>query len=676
MAATRATLLPRWLRNLVIVVFLLLLPWIFGTDWANMEVRAAIETLALLSIVILTGWVGQISLAQAALMGVGAFTAAQVTNHWNIDYPLHAVIAGAAAAAVAVLIGIFALRIRGLYLAIATLGFQWALEASFLQWQPFSGGFNGIPVDAKHLRLPCCDFTNDRIFYYIAWATAIVLIMMAANLRDSKTGRAWFAIRSSEVAAKTLGINVTRYKLLAFAVSGFIIGVAGSIKLNFIGQATPLDYNFQHSITYLAIAVLGGIGAIGGALVGAIAFVFSDQWLFAHNWFNGFFQGKIDILAAALLMVTIIRNPAGIIGVREEIKERIEKRRAIKARHAARQVVLPVSGAQAPPPEEPDAAAEAAAGALGEPSDEILAEPQAAPPSEAVPVQAEAVTITQPQRPLAERLAAYVAARGRRDTRTDAAPMLEVRDVTIRFGGVVANDGVSYEVRPGEICGLIGPNGAGKTTNFNCVNGLLVPNSGTIRFSGRDISTMPVHERAKLGMSRTFQLMRLFPRLTVFENIMVGTHLRNESGFASNLLMTKGTRTEDRRNEERVREVMAMLGISEHAESRVAGLPFGVLRLVELGRALVTEPRLLLLDEPASGLDVAETDAFAEILFKVRDEMGHTIFIIEHDMRLVMMICDYIYVLEFGRNLAEGFPADIQSNAAVIAAYLGEESVA
>jgi branched-chain amino acid transport system ATP-binding protein len=177
-------------------------------------------------------------------------------------------------------------------------------------------------------------------------------------------------------------------------------------------------------------------------------------------------------------------------------------------------------------------------------------------------------------------------------------------------------------------------------------------------------------------MARTFQLMRLFPRLTVFENLMVGTHLQNASGFTGNLLMLGRSRTEDKRNRERVQEVLAMLDITQYAESRVAGLPFGVLRLVELGRALVTQPRMLLLDEPASGLDVSETDAFAEILFKVRDEMGHTIFIIEHDMRLVMAICDYIYVLEFGRNLAEGFPQEIQSNPAVIAAYLGEESVA
>ena len=653
----------RTVRWAVLVIFLLLFPWILSSDWANMAVRTSILTLSLLSLVILTGWVGQISLAQAALMGVGAFTAAQVTNHLSIEYPLHAIIAGAAAALVAIIIGAFALRIRGLYLAIATLGFQWALEASFLEWKPFSGGFNGTKIPP--LKWPCCDFSDERVLYYLVWPTAILLILMVANLRDSKTGRAWFAIRSSEVAAKTLGINVTNYKLLAFAVSGFVIGVAGSMNLNFVGAATPLDYNFLRSITFLAVAVLGGIGAIAGAVVGAIVFVLTDQWLFTKTWpiIKDVLKDKTDLVAAGLLVFTILRNPAGIIGVREDIRERIEARKLRKERKSRTTIVVE-------PPVE-------AAGALGAEETRELVTTGSPPPISGAQTPASPSSPPPAQRgAAARRLAEYAAARGRKTQRPDAAPMLEVRDVTIRFGGVVANDAISYEVRPGEICGLIGPNGAGKTTNFNCVNGLLVPNSGSMHFLGKDITDMAVHDRAGLGMARTFQLMRLFPRLTVYENLMVGTHLQNASGFTSNLLMLGRSRSEDKRNRERVEEVMAMLGITQHAESRVAGLPFGVLRLVELGRALVTQPRMLLLDEPASGLDVEETDAFAEILFKVRDEMGHTIFIIEHDMRLVMMICDYLYVLEFGRNLAEGFPSDIQSNPAVIAAYLGEESVA
>jgi ABC-type branched-subunit amino acid transport system ATPase component/ABC-type branched-subunit amino acid transport system permease subunit len=639
----------RW----ILIIGLIAFPFVLPSNWADMAVRASILTLSLLSIVILTGWVGQISLAQAALMGVGAFTAAQMTNHLNIEYPFHALFAGAAAALVAVLIGTFALRIRGLYLAIATLAFQWAIEASFLEWRPFSGGFNGVKIDP--LKWPCCDFSDVKLLYFLVWPTTILIILMVANLRDSKTGRAWFAIRSSEVAAKTLGINVTRYKLLAFAVSGFVIGVAGSMNLNFIGTATPLDYNFQRSITFLAVAVLGGIGAIAGAVVGAIAYVFSDQYVLTL-W--DFLKDKTDLFAAGLLVFTILQNPAGIIGVREQIRERVAERQARKERRGQRKSIVlePAVATEGDPPG--DGAELVGATAVAE---------AGPPPISGGQEQGESSS---------SRLAAYTSARGQRIERPDAAPMLEVRDVTIRFGGVVANNSVSYEVRPGEICGLIGPNGAGKTTNFNCVNGLLVPNSGSVRFMGGDITNTPVHDRARQGMARTFQLMRLFPRLTVFDNLMVGTHLQNASGFTSNLLMLGGTRKEDRRNRERVMEVLAMLGISEYADSRVAGLPFGVLRLVELGRALVTQPRLLLLDEPASGLDVSETDAFAEILFKVRDEMGHTIFIIEHDMRLVMMICDYLYVLEFGSNLAEGFPHEIQSNPAVIAAYLGEESVA
>jgi len=651
---------PR-LRWAVVIGALLAFPWIMPSNWANMAVRTSVLTLALLSIVILTGWVGQISLAQAALMGVGAFSAAQVTRHFGLEFPFHAVVAGAAAALAATAIGFFALRIRGLYLAIATLAFQWAVEASFLEWQPFSGGFNGVVI--KPLKWPCCDFSDERVFYYLAWPTAILLIVMVANLRDSKTGRAWFAIRSSEVAARTLGINVVRYKLLAFAVSGFVIGVAGSINLNFIGSATPGDYNFQRSITFLAIAVLGGVGAIGGAVVGSIAYVFTDQYVF--TLWDGF-KGKIDILAAVVLIFTILQNPNGIIGVREHLRERAEERRRRKERKRSRRTVV-LDAATMPAEPAGDAETRELVGASASVRGESAEPPPLSGAQESAPPAAQAV---------AERLSEYVRGRGQRTSRPDATPMLEVRDVTIRFGGVVANDGVSYEVRPGEICGLIGPNGAGKTTNFNCVNGLLVPNSGRVTFMGQNITDAQVHERAKLGMARTFQLMRLFPRLTVFENLMVGTHLQNESGFSANLLMLERSRREDRRNRERVEEIMALLGITQYGGERIANLPFGVLRLVELGRALVTQPRLLLLDEPASGLDVAETDAFAELLFKVRDEMGHTIFIIEHDMRLVMMLCDYLYVLEFGRNLAEGFPKDIQSNAAVIAAYLGEESVA
>ena len=604
----------RRLIGIAIAAFLLY-PWLLPTNWSNMGVRAAIWTLALLSLVVLTGWIGQVSLAQAALMGVGAFTAAQVTNHLSIDFPFHGLLAGAAGALVALGIGLAALRIRGLYLAIATLAFQWMLEASFLEWGPFSGGFNGIGIEP--LKVATYNFSDDRLFFYLAWITVGLVILLVANLRDSRTGRAWFAIRGSEVAARTMAIDVTRYKLIGFAVSGFIVGLAGSLNLNFIGTATPFDYNFTKSITYLAVAVLGGIGAIGGAVLGAGVYIFSDQIIFSSI---DSLRGKIEIVAAALLAFTLIRNPGGLISFREDLREKIAIARARRARHAGG-TPLPVSGGAPDPPAEP----------------------------------AEPVPHDPP--PIGE-------------------PILQVREVTMRFGGVRALDSVSLDLREGEIGGLIGPNGAGKTTLFNVVNGLLRPTAGRVTFDGVDITEMPAHDRAGMGMARTFQLMKLFPQLTVEENCLIATHRANPSAFLHNLLMTGRSREADARARERVREVLSLLGIAEHAERTVRGLPFGLLRLVELARSLSSEPRVLLLDEPASGLDVDETVRLGTLIRRIRDELGPTVFLIEHDMSLVMEVCDYVTVLDFGRNLASGTPDEIRENERVVAAYLGEEAVA
>ncbi|HVL88899.1 MAG TPA: branched-chain amino acid ABC transporter ATP-binding protein/permease [Actinomycetota bacterium] len=619
------------------LLFLVIWPWVLPAQpWSSMAVAAAIQSLALVSLVVLTGWVGQISLAQAAIMGVGAFSAAQITMHLGIDFPFHVPIAGLASAGTAVLIGLPALRIKGLYLAIATLAFQWMLEESLLQMHWFSGGFNGVTIPTP--KIATYSLSNERLFYYFAWGIAALLMLLVANMRDSKTGRAWFAIRGSEIAARSMGINVTRYKLLAFAVSGFVIGVAGSLKLNTVGSATPLQYLFPFSITFLALAVLGGIGSLAGAVAIASIFIFLQDYGFPQIVPSLAQKGALPILAAALLIVQLITNPGGLAATKEKMKEDIAKRHLRKKMRQARKNPGPAA-------------------------------------SQAAALHESATTITLADPEAAARLAERVAARGERAHRLDSPALLRAEDVTIRFGGVVANDKVSLEVRRGEITGLIGPNGAGKTTHFNTLNGLLVPDEGRIHFAGKDITDMPTHERAAMGMSRTFQIMRLFPRLTVFENIMVGTHLQNTAGVTSNVFMLPRSRNEDARLSERCREILALLGIDHLADERVAGMPFGILRLVELARALVASPQLLLLDEPASGLDVSETDAFSEHLMRIRDEMGPTILLIEHDMRLVMNVSDYVYVLEFGKNLAEGVPSEIQQNPDVIAAYLGGEGV-
>jgi len=253
-----------------------------------------------------------------------------------------------------------------------------------------------------------------------------------------------------------------------------------------------------------------------------------------------------------------------------------------------------------------------------------------------------------------------------------ARKLLEVDDVTIRFGGLTALDSVTFDIHEGEILGLIGPNGAGKTTCFNVMTGVYQATSGQVRFDGSPLAKLKRHAITKLGIARTFQNIRLFRSMTVLENVMVGADAHSKVGFFDALFRSPRHRQTESASLERARELLDIVGIRARHDELAANLSYGDQRRLEIARAMATGPKLLCLDEPAAGFNPAEKQRLMELIRKVRDE-GYTVLLIEHDMRLVMGVTDRIVVLEFGRKIAEGTPAEIRDNPAVIAAYLGVE---
>ena len=251
-------------------------------------------------------------------------------------------------------------------------------------------------------------------------------------------------------------------------------------------------------------------------------------------------------------------------------------------------------------------------------------------------------------------------------------PLLEVRDIVVRFGGVTAVAGVSFDVAEGQICGLIGPNGAGKTTLFNVISGIYRPNEGSVRFDGHITTNEPRHRMAPLGLGRTFQNLALFKSMTVRENILAGAHSAGHAGFLANALRLPRARAEDKAARQRAAELLALLQLEAVADLPVVDLPFGTQKRVEMARALISQPKLLLLDEPAGGLNHGEVDELATLFQHVRQSFNLAILLVEHHMSLVMRVSDKVVALDFGKKIADGTPDEVRSSPEVIRAYLGD----
>jgi ABC-type branched-subunit amino acid transport system ATPase component/ABC-type branched-subunit amino acid transport system permease subunit len=618
----------RGTRAVIVVLAVAVAPMLLGRAAPGLLSDARASTLgkgacfavAALSLNLLMGYAGQISLGQFAFVGVGAFSAGWVLSpyHWGVPYLVAVPVAAAMGAAIATVVGLPALRLRGVYLAIATIGFSYAMESCVFKIKSITGSSSGMQVWRP--------IAGSFVFQRDADLLALLVLLLGLvwlvdrNVTSGKVGRAFRAIKASESVAAAYGIDVARYKLLAFAVSGAMAGVAGAMYGPLVGTVSSASFTYTLSLFLVIIVVVGGLGSRVGVVVSAFAFVTLPGLLVA--WFGDGIRGWDQVIGAALLIFTVARHPGGFA---EAMRERREKR----ATRAAQPVY----------PTEP-AAGDGAQEQPRLPRLPHLPRPTGLPPRPDLP---------------------------------DGVPLLAVRHVSVRFGGLQAVDSASFDVLRGRIVGLIGPNGAGKSTLFNAVSGLVRPEQGSVHFLGQDISHLPPHRRAALGIGRTFQQIGLAKDLSVLENLLLAQHTVATYSTAAALTGLGGMPLTEWELRQRAREAIAALGFEAFRDLPVALLSHGQQRIVEIGCTLVTAPELVMLDEPSAGMSPGAAENLAERLRDIRDELGRTVLLIEHNIPLVLDVCDEVYVLAAGRVIASGSPQDVVSRPDVVSAYLGEE---
>jgi branched-chain amino acid transport system permease protein len=600
----------------VIVVVMALLPDIIPSDDLRAVNITGIFCLTIIGLDLLTGIAGQVSLGQAGFMAIGGYLTAILTTHYQVP-TLLALLAGCGGSVlVAVVLGLICGRLRGMYLAIITLAFGILVEglANGLSITGGPSGIGGIPP----ITVGSFQFDTDSSFYYLIWIIVGVALVLTANLVRSNRGRILRAMHGDQVGARSLGLHVTRAKVVVFAISACMASIAGSLYADYFRYLSPDQVGSAESLQLITMLVIGGMGTLFGPLIGVALLTYLPIA----------FQplANYSTLVTGVLLIAFLRYlPAGLWGGVLEVTTRGLNRWTPFGRPAA---------AAAPP------------GADGPPG-----EPAAVPPSR-------------------DRVAAEPVAAARAAATTAAPPALRVTGLSKSFGGVVAVSDVSFEVPDGSLTALIGPNGAGKSTLFNLITNLYQPDSGEVQLHSRPLHRLAPDRITSLGLFRTFQTARVFPQLSVLDNVLVGAYRLGRAGYLAQSLRLPRSLREERVLETRARRLLELIGLAERAEERAAVLPLAAQKYLELARSLMSEPSVVLYDEPGAGMNDAETDELGAILRAIRDT-GHTVLVVEHNMSLVMGVSDHIVVMDAGRVIAAGPPLAVRSDPQVIRAYFG-----
>jgi ABC-type branched-subunit amino acid transport system ATPase component/branched-subunit amino acid ABC-type transport system permease component len=638
------------------------------------SMRAAVITTLVMAVialsqVVVTGFTGQISFAQLTLAGVGAFSLTRIQQQLHVPFPFAPLLAAVVAMAIGVVVGLPALRIRGLPVAVTTLALAAALQDLWFDNPDYNGGFAGAPVsDPKIFGLDLGVGAGHSYPHLSFGILCLIVLLLAAGgvalVRRSRLGAAMLAVRANERSAAASGVSVAQVKLIAFAIGGFLAGLGGAMLAYQQTSADYSSYTAVGSVTFFATVYIAGITSVSGGInagviaAGGIAYTLVNNgvplWIYvllAGLLLVGIVQlvrpalaraalalvglgsvaaafahhGGIELgayyaaISGVLLILTVILNPEGIVGpVHTQLAA---LRRRLAARRSPGPVVAPVVGPA------------------------VLADGDAAVESGAVAVAVAVATEPAP-RPLVPQ--------------ASDRPVLTVSGVGVRYGGVIANEDVSFEVFPGEILGLIGPNGAGKTTLIDAITGYARA-TGSVALLGARLDARKPFQRSRDGLGRTFQGIELYDDLSVRENVEVGTTAARYSRAAP---------ADGAPPAADIDAYFKILDLQAVADQPVQQLSVGQRQLVSIARALAGRPTIVLLDEPAAGLDVTESRWLGERLRAIRDA-GTTVIMVDHDMGLVLDVCDRIVVLDLGRIVAVGTPSEIERNDVVKRAYLG-----
>ena len=614
----------------VVAVVLLAVPHLVNAGQLPYWSDGLTQVILFLSLGLLVRTSGQVSLCQAAFAAIGATTMGHLTAGFGLPWGVALLLAGLAAVPVGAFIAIPAIRLPGVFLALATFGFGVTMEQmGYPLWIMFGSSSLGQAVNRPAFA------QGDISYYYLIFAFVVVASLLVMWLVRSRLGRLLRGMADSPVALATHGTSVLVTRVLVFCVAAFLAGVSGALFGGVVHTVTSSDFTSFSSLTLLALLVIMPGREPWYAFGAAFVLVVLPSWISTGATVDDWLNVLFGLLAVQVALGFTARN--------ERLHEFLDR----------------IGGRRRPPASPPEEVPEAPG--VPVPQDE----PARKLP--AVPVLAAG----------ASALAAQLAVNGARSAQIQPAPSatsgLDLAHVTVRYGGHVAVNDVSLTAPPGRITGLIGPNGAGKTTLFNVASGLVRPAAGTLRLHGADLSALDPAARARRGLGRTFQQMELFDSLTARANVSLGREAAQAGRRPWRHLAETGK--EHHRRSEAAEQAMALAGSADLADRPVAALSTGQRRLVELARCLAGEFDVLLLDEPSSGLDGTETARFGAILTRVVADRGVGILLVEHDMALVMNICDYVHVLDFGTKIFEGTTADVSSSDTVRAAYLGTEPV-